>query len=131
LELGLWIMRTSGNVDVVLEIDRQLMEHRSNWFVREVINMLRRTLSRLDVSSRSIYAVVEEGSCFAGTLFELALASDRTYMLSVAGTPDATFVALSEMNFAHIPMANGLPRVVSRFYQDKIAVERARSLQGK
>jgi len=131
LELGLWIIKTSGNADAVLEIDRQLIAHRNHWFVREVINMLRRTLSRLDVSSRSMYAVVEQGSCFAGTLFELALAADRTYMLSVAGDPNATFVALSEMNFGPLSMANGLPHVVSRFCQDKGAVERARSLQGK
>jgi len=131
LELGLWIIKTGGNADAALEIDRQLIAHRNHWFVREVINMLRRTLSRLDVSSRSIYAVVEEGSCFAGTLFELALAADRTYMLSVSGNPNATFVALSEMNFGPLYMANGLPRVVSRFCQDKDAVERARSLQSK
>jgi len=131
LELGLWIIKTSGNPDAVLEIDRQLIAHRSHWFVREVINMLRRTLSRLDVSSRSMYAVVEEGSCFAGTLFELALAADRTYMLSISDNPSATFVALSEMNFGPLYMANGLPRVVSRFCQDEQAVERARALEGK
>ena len=131
LELGLWIMKTSGNADALLEIDRQLIAHRNHWFVREVINMLGRTLSRLDVSSRSMYAVVEQGSCFAGTLFELALAADRTYMLSIGDNPSATFVALSEMNFGPLTMANGLPRVVSRFYQDKDAVERARALQGK
>jgi benzoyl-CoA-dihydrodiol lyase len=131
LELGLWIIKTSGNAEAVLEIDRQLMAHRNHWFVREVINLLRRTLSRLDVSSRSMYAVVEEGSCFAGTLFELALAADRTYMLSISDNPGATFVALSEMNFGPLYMANGLPRVVSRFCQDKNSVERARCLQGK
>src|SRR5262249_13171737 len=75
-DLGLWILKTSGDQDAVLESDRQLVEHRGNWFVREVINLLRRTFARLDVASRSMYAVVEEGSCFAGTLFELALAAD-------------------------------------------------------
>ncbi|HEX8815633.1 MAG TPA: 2,3-epoxybenzoyl-CoA dihydrolase [Terriglobales bacterium] len=131
LELGLWIIKTGGNADAVLEIDRQLMAHPDHWFVREVINMLRRTLSRLDVSSRSIYAVVEESSCFAGTLLELALAADRTYMLSIADNPGATFVALSEMNFGPFCMANSLPRVVSRFYQNKDAVQKVRSLIGK
>lgn len=131
LELGFWIIKTSGNANAVLEIDCQLIAYCNHWFVREVINMLRRTLSRLDVSSRSMYAMVEEGSCFAGTLFELALAADRTYMLSVSDNPNATFVALSEMSFGPLYMANGLPRVVSRFCQDKDAVERARSLQGK
>jgi benzoyl-CoA-dihydrodiol lyase len=131
LELGLWVVKTSGSADAVLEIDRQLMAHRDHWFVREVINMLRRTLSRLDVSSRSIYAVIEEGSCFAGTLFELALAADRSYMLNIADKQDATCVALSEMNFGPLQMANGLPRVVSRFYQDADAIKKTRSLVGK
>lgn len=130
LELGLWIMKTSGNAEAILEIDRQLMEHRDHWFVREVINMLRRTLSRLDVSSRSIYAVIEEGSCFAGTLFELALAADRTYMLNVSENQSATYVALSEINFGSLQMANGLPRIVSRFYGNEKAVNKARSLSG-
>jgi benzoyl-CoA-dihydrodiol lyase len=107
------------------------MAHRENWFVREVNNMLRRTLSRLDVSSRSIYAVIEEGSCFAGTLLELALAADRTYMLSIADNPGATFVALSEVNFGPFSMANGLPRVVSRFYQDEESVGKVHALIGK
>jgi benzoyl-CoA-dihydrodiol lyase len=131
LELGLWLMKTSGNADALLEIDRQLIAHRNHWLVREVINMLRRTLSRLDVSSRSIYAVIEPGSCFAGTLFELALAADRSYILNGAADQSATFVALSEMNFGPLYMANGLPRVVSRFCQDKDAIARAQSLSGK
>ncbi len=128
LELGLWIMKTRGNADAMIEIDHQLIAHRNHWFVREVINMLRRTLSRLDVSSRSIYAVIEEGSCFAGTLFELALAADRSYMLRLPNNPKATFIGLSEMNFGPLYMANGLPRVASRFYEDKNAVARARAL---
>src|SRR5947207_11291135 len=99
LGLGLWILKTSGNADAVLEIDRQLIKHRGNWFVREVISMLRRTLARLDVASRSMYAVIEEGSCFAGTLFELALAADRSYMLNNSDNPEGTFIALSEINF--------------------------------
>ncbi len=131
LELGLWLLKTSGNPDAVLELDRQLAAHRDHWFVREVVNMLRRTFSRLDVSSRSMYAIVEEGSCFAGTLFELALAADRSYMLNTPDNPDATFVALSELNFGPFTMANGLPRIVSRFYQDSAAIEAVQSLIGK
>ena len=131
LELGLWILKTSGNPDAVMEFDRQLQEHDSNWFVREVTNMIRRTLSRLDVSSRSMYAVIEEGSCFVGTLLELALAADRAYMLSVEDNPDATFVQLSENNFEPYAMANGLPRIVARFYGDKEQIENAKRLIGK
>ncbi|HZQ68506.1 MAG TPA: 2,3-epoxybenzoyl-CoA dihydrolase [Terriglobales bacterium] len=131
LELGLWILKTSGNADAVMELDRQLREYKSNWFVREVTNMLRRTLSRMDVSSRSMYAVIEEGACFAGTLFELALAADRAYMLSVGDNPEATFIQLSENNFGPYAMANGLPRMVARFYGDKAQIEAAKALIGK
>jgi benzoyl-CoA-dihydrodiol lyase len=81
LELGLWIVKTEGDWKQVLAADSALCAHRDHWFVREVIGMMRRTLARLDVTSRSIYAVVEPGSCFAGSLLELALAADRVYML--------------------------------------------------
>ncbi len=131
LELGLWLLKTSGNADAVLEIDRQLMEHRDHWFVREVTSMLRRTFARLDVSARSLYAIVEEGSCFAGTLAELALAADRTYMLAIPDDETATFIALSEMNFGPLQMVNQLPRVVARFYEDEAEVARVRELVGQ
>jgi benzoyl-CoA-dihydrodiol lyase len=131
LELGLWIIKTSGNADAVIEFDRQLEEFKSNWFVREVTNMIRRTLSRLDVSSRSIYAVIEEGSCFAGTLFELALAADRAYMLNIEDNPEATFIELSGCNFGPYTMANQMPRIVARFYGEKEQVENCKSLIGK
>ena len=80
LELGLWIFKTTGDPDSVLAIDQFIVEHQDHWFVREVIGMMRRTFARLDVSSRSMYALVLPGSCFAGTLLELALAADRVYM---------------------------------------------------
>jgi benzoyl-CoA-dihydrodiol lyase len=145
LELGLWLIKTTGNADAVLEIDRQLIEHRSNWFVREVINMLRRTLSRLDVSSRSMYAVMEEGSCFAGTLMELALACDRSYMLNNPDNQEGSFVALSEMNFssagqtqdaaslscASLDSINGQSRLAARFYGDQKKIDELRSLIGQ
>jgi benzoyl-CoA-dihydrodiol lyase len=81
LELGLWILKTAGNPETVLAIDEFLAGNQNHWFVREVIGMLRRTFARLDVTSRSMFAVIEPGSCFAGTLMELALAADRSYML--------------------------------------------------
>jgi benzoyl-CoA-dihydrodiol lyase len=127
LELGMWILKTSGNPDALLEIDRQLVEHRHNWFVREVVNMLRRTFARLDVSARSMYAVIEEGSCFAGTLLELALAADRTYMLNNPENPNATFVALSEMNFGPLESVSEQSRISSRFYGDEKVIERLRA----
>jgi benzoyl-CoA-dihydrodiol lyase len=145
LELGLWLIKTTGNADAVLEIDRQLIEHRSNWFVRDVINMLRRTLSRLDVSSRSMYAVMEEGSCFAGTLMELALACDRSYMLNNPDNQEGSFVALSEMNFssagqtqdaaslscASLDSINGQSRLAARFYGDQKKIDELRAQIGQ
>jgi benzoyl-CoA-dihydrodiol lyase len=91
-----------------------------DWFVREVIGFLRRTLSRLDVSSRSLFALIEEGSCFAGTLLELALVADRGYMLDLPeedGTPPK--IALSRMNFGGYEMANGMTHLAARFYDDR------------
>ena len=121
LELGLWIFKTAGSADAVLAMDRFLIEHANDWFVRETIGKLRRTLARLDVTSRSIFAVIEPGSCFAGTLFELALAADRSYILD-ASEGETASVALSDMNFGPLPMVNRLPRIAARFYGDEAAI---------
>jgi benzoyl-CoA-dihydrodiol lyase len=123
LELGLWVLRTGGNAEAALAIDRLILEHRSHWFVREVLGMLRRTFARLDVSSRSMYAVVEPGSCFAGSLLELALAADRVYMLDLPEGEDATALRLSEMNFGPLPMINGLSRIAARFHESAGQIE--------
>jgi benzoyl-CoA-dihydrodiol lyase len=112
LEIGLWVLKSQGDPAKVLELDALLEKHKGDWFVREVIGYLRRTLSRLDVSSRSIFAIIEKGSCFAGTLMELALAADRSYMLDV---DDGPRIALSEMNFGSYPMANGRSRLETHF----------------
>jgi benzoyl-CoA-dihydrodiol lyase len=82
LDIGTWVLKTEGDASHVLAADAALCRHQSHWFVRETIGMLRRTLARLDVTSRTLFALVEPGSCFAGTLFELALAADRSYMLA-------------------------------------------------
>jgi benzoyl-CoA-dihydrodiol lyase len=126
-DLGLWILKTAGNAEAVLAIDRFLLGHQDHWFMREVLGMLRRTLARLDVSSRSIYAIIEPGSCFAGTLFELALAADRTYMLDADGEPAAS-VALSDMNFGPLPAVSRDSRLSARFYADAAALD---GLRGK
>ena len=112
-EAGIWIVKTRGDLEAMLRVDRALDRHREHWFVRETIGFLRRTLSRLDVSSRSIYAVIDQGSCFAGTLFELAVAADRSYML--LAEEEAPRVALSAMNFGPYPMCNGKTRLETRF----------------
>ena len=131
LELGLWLLKTSGDPEAVLAVDRKLIEHKKDWFVREVVNMLRRTLSRLDMSSRSMYAIVEEGSCFGGTLMELALAADRVYMLHNEESPQSTFVMLSEMNFGALYTANEVSRLANRFYGDEAVVAGLHSSIGK
>ena len=115
-EIGTWILKTRGDRAGVLAVDKTLAAHRVHWFVRETIGMLRRTLARLDVSSRTLFAIVDRGSCFAGTLAELALASDRSYMLQLPeGEPDAPRLALSELNFGAYPMVNHLSRLATRF----------------
>ncbi|HEV2287860.1 MAG TPA: 2,3-epoxybenzoyl-CoA dihydrolase [Candidatus Acidoferrales bacterium] len=130
LGLGLWIFKTAGNPDSVLAIDKFILSHESNWFVREVLGMLRRTFARLDVTSRSMFAIVEPGSCFAGTLLELALAADRVYMRDAEEVSSPSFVMLSEMNFGPLTMANHLPRLASRFYQDAAQLDSLRARIG-
>ena len=115
LDIGLWIFKTRGDPQQVLELDDVLRAGSKEWFVRETIGYLRRTLSRLDVSSRSIFAIIEPGSCFAGTLFELALAADRSFMLDTDGEDEGPKIGLSPLNFDTYPMANGLSRLASRF----------------
>src|SRR4029077_16630508 len=108
LDLGLWIIKTAGNPDVVLAIDEFMLTHQDHWFVREVLGMVRRTFARLDVTSRSLYAVIEPGSSFAGMLLELALAADRSYMLEVQEGETSASIVLSHMNFGPLPMVNQL-----------------------
>jgi benzoyl-CoA-dihydrodiol lyase len=118
LDCGLWVVKTQGAADAVLAVDQFLLEHRGHWFVREVIGQLRRTFARLDVSSRSLFALIEPGSCFVGTLLELALAADRIYMLNPAGTAGGPEIAMSRMNFGFLPAVHGRSRIQARFYGD-------------
>jgi benzoyl-CoA-dihydrodiol lyase len=127
LDLGLWILKTTGNPDVVVAIDHFLLDHQNDWFVREVLGMMRRTFARLDVTARSLYAIVEPGCCFAGTLLELALASDRVYIRDTQESANPAFVMLSKMNFGSLPMVNGLSRVAARFYQNAEQIDPLRN----
>ena len=122
LELGLLILRTEGDVDAVLAAGETLATHRAHWLVRETVGFLRRTLARLDVTSRSLYAVVDRESCFAGLLFELALAADRSYMLA-SEENDAPQIALDAGNFGLFPMVNGATRLQTRFNNRSDVVE--------
>jgi benzoyl-CoA-dihydrodiol lyase len=112
LEIGLWLLKTQGDPDAALQMDELLRKNENDWFVRETVGYLRRTFSRLDVVSRSIFAIIEPGSCFAGTLMELALAADRSYMLDAQNGPQ---IALSDLNFGTYPMANGMSRVETHY----------------
>ncbi|MBS1866290.1 MAG: benzoyl-CoA-dihydrodiol lyase [Acidobacteria bacterium] len=131
-ELGLLLLKTEGDATAVLTNDALMVANGEDWLVRETIGMLRRTFGRLDVSSRSLFALIEPGSCFAGTLFELALAADRSYMLAAA-EDEATLpkIALSEMNFGLLPMVNGSGRLAARFHGQAPKLEELRKLSGQ
>jgi len=122
-DLGLWILKTAGNADAVLKMDEFILANQGNWFVREVLGMMRRTFGRLDVSSRSMFALVEPGSCFAGSLLEFAMAADRVYMLDTQDSESKATMMLSAMNFGALPMVNHLSRLASRFYGDAAQLE--------
>ena len=131
LEIGLWIIKTAGSPDAVLAMDQFILSHRDNWFVREVLGMMRRTFARLEVTSRSMYALDEPGSCFAGSLLELALAADRMYMRDTEEGGNRATLTLSEMNFGPLPMVNHLSRLAARFYEDTAQIEALRGLIGQ
>ena len=117
-EIGTWVLHSAGDADLVAAYDDLLDREKDNWLVREIVLFWKRTLKRLDVSSRSLIALVEPGSCFAGTLLEIVLAADRAYMLDGvfegSNLPAAT-VRLTAMNFGPYPMGNGLTRLATRF----------------
>ncbi|HEX5461481.1 MAG TPA: 2,3-epoxybenzoyl-CoA dihydrolase [Steroidobacteraceae bacterium] len=131
LDIGTWILETRGDSRHVLATDEALAAHAGNWFVRETIGMLRRTLARLEVSARSIFALIDERSCFAGTLLELALAADRSYMLGGRGGAAAPRIVLSRMNFGPYETVAGVSRIESRFHGDAEAVSKARATVGR
>ena len=131
--LGSWILKTAGEADHVAAADAALQANARDWLVREITLYLKRTLKRLDVSARSLVALIEPGSCFTGTLLELALAADRSFMLEGtfedSNLPPAT-VRLTAMNTGPLPMANGLSRLASRFFGDDAALGNAQGAVG-
>ena len=132
LSTGTWLLKTRGNPDHVLAADDGMLRHRDHWFVRETLGMLRRTLARLEVTSRTLFALIESGSCFAGTLLEIALAADRIYMQDLsrsAGTGPA--IAMSELNFGAFPRIDGRTRLAARFYDEVNAIARVRDTLGR
>jgi benzoyl-CoA-dihydrodiol lyase len=132
LDIGTWLLKTEGDPAAVLAMDATLLAHQDHWLVRETTGLLRRTLSRLDVSSRSLFALIEPGSCFAGTFLELALACDRSYMLAL---PDdaarAPKITVDDANFGLYPMATGESRLARRFYGEAAALDAVRAKAGQ
>ena len=127
-ELGTWLVRTDGSADAVLAHERVVLDHAADdWLCNEITHYLKRTMKRLDVTSRSLIALVGPGSCFAGVLAELAMACDRQYLLA----DGRTAITLSEANFGPLPMGNGVTRLASRFWGDDAHVEKLRDHAGR
>jgi benzoyl-CoA-dihydrodiol lyase len=146
LELGTWVLRTEGDPRLVMAYDRLLLGSTGDWLVNEIVLFMKRTLKRLDVTSRSLIALIEPGSCFAGSLLELALAADRSYMLAGVfedtASPDPAApprdpeaapaaVAVNEMNTGPLPMGNGLTRLQTRFFGDPESLAAAQKRAGE
>jgi benzoyl-CoA-dihydrodiol lyase len=127
LDIGTVLLKTRGDPEKLLSYDRRLAQFHKNWLAREILGQVRRTLKRLDLTSRSLYAVVEPGSCFVGSLFELALAADRIYMKD---SDEAAQIQLSQVSGGLLPMSNGLSRLQSRFLADPSQVNRLLEHQG-
>lgn len=132
LDIGTWLLKTEGDARAVLAADAALLAHRDHWFVRETIGMLRRTLARIDVSSRSLFALIEPGSCFAGTFAEFAFAADRTYMAALPSNEDEEpVITLSEANFGLYPMVTHESRLARRFYGEAEPLDAVREKIGQ
>jgi len=132
LDIGTWLLKTQGDAAAVLAADAAVLGNQDHWFARETLGMMRRTFARIDVSSRSLFALIEPGSCFAGSLAELAFAADRAYMLVLPDDADkAPRLTLGEMNFGHLPMVNDQSRLQRRFYEEAAPMEAARNAVGK
>lgn len=132
LDIGTWLLRTEGDAKHVLAADASLLAHQDHWFVRETIGMLRRTFARIDVSSRSLFALIEPDSCFTGTLAEFAFAADRTYMASLpASEEDEPAITLTEVNFGLLPMVTDQSRLARRFYENAEELDAVRATIGR
>ena len=129
LEVGTWVIKTQGSAAEVVRMDQILAHLHDHWLVKETTGALRRTLARLDVTSRSLIALVDAGSCFAGTFYEMALACDRIYMLDLPESPDAApALQLTDANFGWFPAVNGLSRLQTRFYEDEATINQLKGL---
>ena len=133
-ELGTWVFHTEGNLSSVVDYEQFLMDQSDDWLAREIILFLKRVLKRIDLSARSLISLIEPGSCFAGFLLELVLASDRSYMLEGSfedSEEPAPVIIPTSMNFGSLPMCNGLTRLETRFYNQQEDLEKIQSTLGK
>jgi benzoyl-CoA-dihydrodiol lyase len=126
--IGTIVLKTRGDQSAMLALDEFLLAHQDHWLVREILHFMKRTLKRLDLTSRSFFAFIEPGSCFAGTLFELAIAADRSYMLDDPDQPNT--IALSQMNGGPMKMSNGLTRLQTRFLGEPRLITEALAHEG-
>lgn len=132
LDIGTWLLKTEGDAAAVLAADQTMLTHKDHWLVRETLGLLRRTFARLDVSSRSLFAMIEPGSCFAGMLAELAFAADRAYMLVLPNEPERQpSITLDEFNFGLLPLVNDQTRLQRRFYEEEAPMAAAHAAVGK
>jgi benzoyl-CoA-dihydrodiol lyase len=130
-ELGLWVLRTRGDASLMLAYDMFLDAHKDHWLMREIRHFIKRVLKRIDVTSRSIVALIEPGSCFAGTLAELSFAADRSAMLvGDRGGEAPAMLTVGPANFGAYPMGNGLTRLQTRFLGEAATIERVRASLG-
>lgn len=134
LEVGVLTMTSEGSTDDILNVTSIIEKNKDVWLINEITGLLRRTLSRLDLSSRSIFTIIDNNSCFSGLLAELLFAADRTYMLNNAMSPDdlkGPFITLSDINFASLEMVNGMSRLATRFNNDELKLKKLRNIIGK
>ena len=132
LDMGTWLLKTQGDAAAVLVADAAVLNNQDHWFARETLGLMRRTFARLDVSSRSLFALIEPGSCFAGSLAELAFCADRAYQLVLPDEPERQpSLTLGEMNFGYLPMVNDQSRLQRRFYEETAPMEAARAAVGQ
>ena len=134
LEVGVLTITSEGSTDDILSVTSILEDNKNVWFINEITGLLRRTLSRLDMSSRSIFTIIDNNSCFSGLLAELLFAADRTYMLNNSMSPENTkgpFITLSDINFISLELVNGLSRLATRFNNDEPKLDALRKIVGK
>ena len=133
LEVGVLTFTSEGNTDHIMNVTSIIEDNANNWLINEITGLLRSTLSRLDLSSRSIFTIVDNDSCFSGILAELLFSADRTYMLNNAMSPEGKegpFIAISKINFSSLEMVNGLSRLATRFNNDELKLDLLRKLIG-